>query len=77
MQERCEWLKDDMATMARLLKTADVPHTMVSGIWSRSLEHIVPREHGIASKGMLAMHPSAEGHQRIASFIWPFLEEAM
>ena len=77
MQERCDWLKDDMKTMGELLGEAGVTHTTVSGIWSQSLEHIVPREHGIASKGMLAMHPSAEGHQRIASFIWPFLEKAM
>ena len=77
MQERCEWLKQDMKIMAGLLNEAGVPNTTVSGIWSGSLEYIVPREHGIASKGMLAMHPSAEGHQRIASFVWPFLQQAM
>ena len=77
MQQRCDWLKQDMVTMAELLNDAKVEHRVVSGLWSNSMEHIIRREHGIAQQGMLAMHPSAEGHERIATFIWPFLKDVM
>jgi len=77
MQARCEWLKEDMRTMADLLKQADVTHMTASGIWSGRLSDIVPREHSIAKRGMLAMHPSAVGHQRISDAIWPMLKDAM
>jgi len=77
MQERCEWLKQDMKTMADLLGEAQVDHRTVSGLWSRSFSNIIAREHGIAQQGMLAMHPSAEGHERVATFIWPFIKDVM
>jgi len=76
-QERCDWLKEDMEIMSDLLVEAKVEHRTVSGIWSRSLSNIIEREHGIAQQGMLAMHPSAEGHERLATFIWPFLKDVM
>jgi len=77
MQERCDWLKEDMSTMSELLTEAQVNHRVVSGLWSHSMKNIIQREHGIAKQGMLAMHPSAEGHERIATFIWPFIKEVM
>ena len=77
MQERCEWLKADMNTMSTLLSEANVRHTVVRDIWSPSLAHIIAREHRIAQQGMLAMHPSTEGHERIATFIWPFIQDVM
>ena len=77
MQERCEWLKADMVTMSRLLDQAGVTHQMVQGIWGRSMEFIVPRERGMAQRGMLAMHPSAAGHAKLAEEIWPFLASSM
>jgi hypothetical protein len=77
MQDRCEWLKQDMERMSDLLGEANVEHRTVSGLWSRSLSNIIAREHGIAQQGMLAMHPSAEGHERVATFIWPFIKEVM
>ena len=77
MQERCEWLKADMITMAKLLEDAGVNHTTIQGIWGKGLDHIVPRERGIAQRGMLAMHPSAEGHQQLAQEIWPFMMSSM
>ena len=63
--------------MSELLKDARVEHRVVSGLWPKSTEYIIRREHGIAQQGMLAMHPSAEGHERIATFIWPFLKDVM
>lgn len=77
MQERCGWLRDDMETMSALLDQADVTHVMASGLWTGSLEHIVERERGVARQGMLAMHPSELGHERIAEAIWPMVEGAM
>ena len=77
MQERCDWLKEDMKTMSDLLTQANVRHTVIHDIWSRSLSDIIRREHSIAQQGMLAMHPSAEGHERIATFIWPFIKDVM
>ena len=77
MQERCEWLKSDMETMDALLDEVGVPHTSIAGVWPKSLEYIVPREHSMASRGMLAMHPSAEGHRLLAEEVWPFLRSAM
>ena len=63
--------------MSLLLTEADVRHMVIRDVWSQSLNNIIAREHGIAQQGMLAMHPSAEGHERIASFIWPFIKEVM
>ena len=77
MQERCEWLKADMATMATLLGEAGGTHTTIQGIWGQGMDHIVPRERGIAQRGMLAMHPSAEGHHQLAQEIWPFMMSSM
>ena len=77
MQERCEWLKSDMGTMSRLLSEARVTHQTVEGIWGAGFDSIVPREREIARRGMLAMHPSAEGHAKLAEEIWPFLASSM
>ena len=77
MQERCEWLKADMVTMSSLLDEAGVTHQTIQGIWGNSMDYIVPRERGIASRGMLAMHPSAEGHAKLAEEIWPFMASSM
>ena len=71
------WLKEDMKIMSDLLIDASVDHRMVKGLWSRSLDNIIPREHGIAQQGMLAMHPSEEGHEQVATFIWPFIKDVM
>jgi lysophospholipase L1-like esterase len=75
--ERCGWLREDMATMSALLDQAHVPHTVVSGLWSGRMEDIVREEREIAARGVLAMHPSAEGHERIGQALWPLLAEAM
>jgi lysophospholipase L1-like esterase len=76
-QDRCGWLKDDMATMAGLLSEAGIEHSTIAGIWSGRLDDIVPREHALARQGVLAMHPSAAGHQTIADAIWPVLKSAL
>jgi lysophospholipase L1-like esterase len=77
MQERCGWLREDMATMATLLTAAGITHMTADGLWSGSMEHIIDREHRTAQQGMLAMHPSALGHERIAEAVWPMLKSAM
>jgi hypothetical protein len=76
-EERCRWLRSDMQTMSGLLTEAGVQHKVVSGIWPGSLQDIVSREHAIAKRGLLAMHPSAEGHERISKALWPLLAGAM
>jgi len=76
-QERCGWLQSDMQTMSALLTEAGVQHKVVSGIWSGNLQDIVSREHAIAKRGILAMHPSAEGHERVGEALWPLLAGAM
>ncbi len=75
--ERCGWLRDDMATMSELLTAAEVQHSVVQDLWSGQLEDIVEQERTIASKGVLAMHPSATGHERIGEALWPLLSEAL
>ncbi len=75
--ERCGWLREDMVTMSELLDEASVHHSVVKGLWSGRLEDIVKAEHAVASKGVLAMHPSAEGHERIGQAIWPAVAEAL
>ena len=77
MQERCDWLKEDMGVMSELLTEAGVEHRVIDGLWPQTTEYIVSREHKIAKQGMLAMHPSAAGHERVATFIWPFVKEVM
>lgn len=75
--QRCGWLRDDMATMSGLLDDAEVEHTVISGLWSDGLDDIVNAEHEIASKGVLAMHPSAQGHEKIGEALWPLVAEAL
>lgn len=76
-QERCGWLKEDIATMSTLLTEAGIQHRTIEGIWTGNLSDIVPKEHALAKQGTLAMHPSASGHKTIANAVWPVLEQAL
>ena len=76
-KSRCGWLYEDISTMSALLTEVGIQHQKIEGIWSGSLSDIVPKEHALAKQGMLAMHPSATGHQIIAEALWPVVEQSL
>ena len=75
-QQRCEWLSEDMNTMAALLDEAGVSTADLRGRWAGQTTDIVQRERKVIELGRLAMHPSADGHGQLAAWLWPFVSDA-
>jgi lysophospholipase L1-like esterase len=75
-RQRCDWLKEDMRTMLALLNEAEVVIADLRGMWTGLESDIVARERRVLASGRLAMHPSAEGHAKVAARLWPHLSRA-
>ncbi len=72
-RQRCDWLREDMATMVALLEEAGVTYVDLREMWTGRPGDIVKRERPILETGHLAMHPSVQGHAKVADQLWPHL----